>query len=145
MVNFFGMEIFGSNKFSINSIWLIDFKIPLVSHGLLLLFISFRLSLVIGTCLSSISIILLEIFWKDLSTLPSETLRILSQFTFSKSVINFLELKCLKILFVDVFLWISRYWIIGCNLKLCMVVRYWGNMIACNTAMVYTTAENVIY
>ena len=91
------MEIFGSTKFSVNIIFLlIDFKVPLVSHGLLLLFISFRLSLVIGTCLSSISVILLEKFWKHLSTLPLETFRILSQFTFSKSVINFLELKCLK-------------------------------------------------
>ena len=91
------MEIFDSNKFSVNSIFLlIDFKIPLVSHGLLLLLISFGLSLVIGTCLSSISVILLEKFWKDLPTLPSETFGILSQFTFSKSVINFLELKCLK-------------------------------------------------
>ena len=40
--------------------WWIDFKIPLVSHGLLLLFISFRLSLLIDTCLLSISVILLE-------------------------------------------------------------------------------------
>ena len=39
----------------INFFWLIDFKIALVSHGLLLLFIYFRLSLVIGTCLSSTS------------------------------------------------------------------------------------------
>ena len=44
----------------------------------------------------SVSVILSEKFWKDWSTLPSETFRILSQFTFSKSVINFLELKCLK-------------------------------------------------
>ena len=63
VVKFFGMEIFDSNKFSVNSIFLlIDFKIPLASHGLLLLLISFGLSLVMGTCLSSISVILLEKF-----------------------------------------------------------------------------------
>ena len=26
-----------------------------------------------------------------------------------------------------------------------MVVRYWGNKIACNTVIIYNTAENVIY
>ena len=92
------MEILGSNNLPGNSFFLlIDFKIPLVSHGLLLLFISFRLSLGIGTCLLRISVISLEKFRKYLSTLASKTFRILSQFTFSKSVINFLELKCLKL------------------------------------------------
>ena len=48
-------------------------------------------SLVIGTFVKHISVILLEKIWKDLSTLPSETFRIWSQFAFSKSVIIFLE------------------------------------------------------
>ena len=50
----------------------------------------------IGTCLSSISVILLEIFGKDLFTLLKKTSSLLSHFTFSKSVINILKQKCLK-------------------------------------------------
>ena len=108
------MEIFGTNKFSVNSIFfgLIDFKIYLVRHGLLLLFISFRLELVIGTCLSSISAILLEKFWKDLSTLVSEILRILSQFTFSKFATICFRTKMLNISIVEVFFWILCYCVI---------------------------------
>ena len=71
----------------------------LVSHGLLLFFISFRISLVIDTYLWSIFVILLEKIWKDLFELPSKTFRILSEFLSYKHVINYLELEWLKFCF----------------------------------------------
>ena len=95
-----------------STFWLIDFKIPLVSHGLLLLVLSFRLRLVIDTCLSSISVgyidmlvYLLDKSWKDLYTLPSKILRVY--------IIPVYFFKVLKILLVDIFLWVLYYCVIG--------------------------------
>ena len=104
-----------------STFWLIDFKIPLVSHGLLLLVLSFRLRLVIDTCLSSISVgyidmlvYLLDKSWKDLYTLPSKILRVYIIPVYFFKVCNmFFRIKILKILLVDIFLWVLYYCVIG--------------------------------
>ena len=81
----------------------------------------FRLRLVIDTCLSSISVgyidmlvYLLDKSWKDLYTLPSKILRVYIIPVYFFKVCNmFFRIKILKILLVDIFLWVLYYCVIG--------------------------------
>ena len=101
------MEIFDSKTFSVNGIfWLIHFKMSLFSHCLLLVFISFRLSLVIDACLSSISVILLEQFRKDLFKLPVNVYYILNCDRFFKTTMPKISFVDLSLSFALLHIWV---------------------------------------